>query len=263
MSPVLAIVLGNSTAAAALAVDDSLTAVRRMPVTQLDGLHELLARGCPDSSEAWPIIVASVNPPALERVRQLVAEMSLPAPAVAGVDFPIPIKTDLKEPERIGTDRLLGALAAYRRTKGPCIVVDCGTATTVNAVSQDGTFLGGAILPGPELMARALAEGTAQLPEVQIGPVASAIGKSTEEAILAGIIHGWRGAVWSLIEGISDTTRPMPSVVLTGGGLEALLKGHLRSALADPAADPRPVLLSVDDLVLEGLVIAYREWQGR
>ncbi|KPJ72667.1 MAG: hypothetical protein AMS14_07395, partial [Planctomycetes bacterium DG_20] len=174
-------------------------------------------------------------------------------PKTARDDFPIPIATGVREPDRVGVDRLLAALAAYRRTGGACIVVDCGTAVTVDAVDSGGVFLGGAIFPGREMMARALAEGTAQLPHVR-GSAApeSVLGKSTEEAILAGLVRGTAGALESLVAAAMMEVGLHARVVVTGG---------------DAAVPESPVLRRksqvVPDLVLEGLVMAYREWQAR
>jgi len=249
MSAVLAITLGNSSAAAALAQDDALGQIRRAGIERLDDLGGVLARACPDcGGEATPIAVASVNPPALKRLERLLADMSLPAPLVARRDFPIPIRTEVDVPERVGVDRLLGALAAYRRLGGACVVVDFGTAITVNSVRADGVFLGGAILPGLGLAARALAEGTALLPEIPLPGKANPVGRNTEEAIAAGVIHGAAGAAANLIRGARQVIGAEARVILTGGDAVRVVD-HL-------PPDCRQVL---PDLVLEGLVIAYRE----
>lgn len=250
MTALLAVALGNTTAAIALAIDDRLTLVRRTPIDRLDGLRDVLVRGCPDcGGEATAIAVASVNPAATEQFAALVDSMTLPRPYAARVDFPIPLATALEEPERAGADRLLGALAAHRLTGGACITVDCGTAITVNAVAADGVFVGGAIFPGARLMARALARGTAALPEVPLPDAAEAVGNSPERAIAAGLVHGMAGAVTALIAGARLKVGAAAPVILTGGGA-ARLAPHL-------PADCRAVR---ENLVLEGLVIAYRAW---
>jgi len=246
----LAVTLGNSTAAATLVTGDTIEAVRRTPVDRLDDLGPVLARACPDcGGEAVAIAVASVNPPALEHLERLLKEMLLPKPLVAGRDFPIPMKTDVLEPDRVGADRLLAALAAWRRAKGRCIVVDCGTAITVNSIRGDGVFLGGAILPGLALMARALAEGTALLPQVPAPETAPGVGRNTQEAMAAGILHGAAGAVANLVLVARNLIGRDAPVFLTGGDA-------LRLAAFQPP-DCRNVF---PNLVLEGLAIATREW---
>lgn len=248
MSGLVAVTLGNSSAALARVAGGNVGDVRRVPIDRLDDLGGALA----DAGKGATVIVASVNPPALARLAALAAGKGAGALRVAGTGFPIPLRTDVEAPERVGTDRLLGALAAYARAGGACITVDVGTAVTVNAVRADGVFLGGAILPGPDLMARALADGTAQLPPVDLPADAPPVGRSTEQAIAAGVLVGAAGAVAALVAGARRSVGPDAPVLVTGGGAGRLV-AHL-------PADCRQV---VPDLVLEGLVIAYREWRPR
>jgi len=250
MTDLLAVTLGNTTIAVAAAdAEGALRDVRRRPSAHLEALvAEQLA---PAGAAAGPIIVASVNPPALERLRKTVEAGKRPPPLVAGRDFPIPIATAVDEPDRVGADRLLAALAAYRRAGEGCIVIDIGTAVTVNAIDGAGTFLGGAIFPGPDLMARALAEGTAGLPNVNLhtGPMPeSAVGRNTEEAIRVGVSRALSGALGALVTEMGlDLTLDGP-VFLTGGGADMAAEGEY---------------LVVPDLVLEGLVLAWREQASR
>lgn len=251
MNDLLAITLGNSSVVMATMTDDgALHGVRGEPLARLEDLFAEFVPA-PQVRQA-PIIVASVNPPALARLRAVAPAAGPAAPLVARDDFPIPIATDVDQPEKVGVDRLLAALAAYRLTGSACVVVDCGTAVTVDAVDAGGTFLGGAIFPGRDMMARALAEGAAQLPEVAIGPAESVIGRNTEDAIRAGIVHGSDGALAALIAGAQAAAGQGAVVILTGG--DAPLPG---SPVLRPGYKVRP------DLVLAGLVMACSEWQER
>ena len=249
MSAVMAVTLGNTTAAGVLAIDGVLGPVRRVSVGRLEDLDDVLARACADcGGEAVPVAVASVNPPALQRFARLAAGTGVPRPEVAGADFPIPIPDTVENRGQVGVDRLLGALAAYRRTGGACVTVDFGTAITVNAVSAEGVFLGGAILPGLALMARALAQGTAALPEVAPEDTPPCIGRNTAQAVAAGLVHGAAGAVAALIRGARQTVGAKAAVILTGGGA-----GRLAGLLPTDCRQVQP------DLVLEGLILSYRE----
>jgi type III pantothenate kinase len=252
MNDFFAIVLGNSTAAVALAADGAtLGGTQRTCVDCLDQFHELLsqARQGRDGSPV-PLVVASVNPHALQELRGLAADVSPASPVyVAKVDFPIPMRTEVTEPARLGADRLLAALAAYRRTGGPCIVVDFGTAITVNAVRADGAFIGGAIFPGLSMMAGALGDGTAQLPRIPVPDAAPPVGRNTEEAIAAGLLHGTAGAAANLIIVASGVVGEDARVFLTGGDA-----ARVANFLPPDCRAVSP------DLVLEGLAIAYREW---
>ncbi len=250
MITLLAVTIGNTSAAvASVGADGALRDVRR---GALDQLAALLTDRLKAADEAGAtVIVCSVNPPALARLRRTAEAAGCLSLLVAGRDFSIPIHADVAEPDRVGMDRLLAALAAYRRAGGACIVADAGTAITVDAVDADGTFLGGAIFPGPGLMARSLADGTAQLPAVEIGrgivpdPV---IGKNTEEAIRSGIMR-------ALAETVSGLAAAMMGEL---GGITVPLYvtgGYAPSAGGEGGSAWRVV----PDLVLEGLVLAWRE----
>ncbi|MGB2966799.1 MAG: type III pantothenate kinase, partial [Phycisphaerae bacterium] len=188
MSRLIAVKIGNTTASAALASDGALGDVLRVPVGRLENLKEILtcaasSGGARLAEEGAAVIVASVNPRALAHLRGIAVDATGAEPEVAGEDFPIPIRADVEEPERVGTDRLLAALAARGRLGSPCVVVDLGTAVTVDAVAADGAFAGGAIFPGLEMSADALARGTALLPKISLPTDAPRIGRSTAEAI--------------------------------------------------------------------------------
>jgi len=130
----------------------------------------------------------------------------------------IPIRVNVRVPEQVGHDRLFGALAAARRYPGRrLLTVDCGTAITVNLVTPDGVFQGGAILPGLGLMARALHFHTAQLPLVDLQAPARFAGADTAEAIRAGIF----GAAVGAVERFADNAKA-EMVVFTGGDGELL-----------------------------------------
>jgi type III pantothenate kinase len=138
----------------------------------------------------------------------------------------IAIKTNVKEPARIGIDRLCNALAAnrLRSPQRAAIVVDMGTAMTVNLISQDGVFQGGAILVGPLTALGALHAATSSLPllgrdvlETSPDPV----GKSTSDAMASGAYWGAIGAVNQLIEQMASQTPSLPEVFLTGGAAGA------------------------------------------
>ncbi len=156
-----------------------------------------------------------------------------------------------RAPERVGRDRLYAARGALAELARSCLVVDAGTALTVDAVrlsSGGGEFLGGAIAPGPELLARALEEGTANLPRVRPRPGASALGRDTEEALLAGIALGFRGAAAALVEEVAREA-----------GLEdapAVLTGGARAFLLEPRPFTARALHVRPDLVHRGLIEA-------
>ena len=157
------------------------------------------------------------------------------------------IDVAVERPEAVGVDRLLAAAAAFRLVGGPVIVVDAGTALTVDLVSTAGCFMGGTIAPGLKAMANALAIETSLVPEVELEAPASAVGRDTQECIRAGVVFGAAGAVDRVVEELIDTVDGAPRVLLTGGDAP-FLSPYLKSTH-----------LSEPDLVLRGLAYAFRK----
>lgn len=141
-------------------------------------------------------------------------------------DIAIPIGRQLDREAIIGEDRLLNAAAAYDVLKQACVVIDAGTATTVDLVDGAGTFHGGAILPGVQLMLDSLASRTAQLPETTFERPEEAVGHNTIHAMQSGVFHGTRGAVRELVEQFAEQIGAFPMVVATGGDANTLLRDN-------------------------------------
>ncbi|QDU38377.1 Type III pantothenate kinase [Maioricimonas rarisocia] len=197
---------------------------------------------------ATPAIITGSNPAEVERI---VAEwpVTLPQPLRLSDRSSLPLKIDVDFPEKVGIDRLLNAIAANQiRSEGePAILIDSGTATTIDYVNADGTFCGGAILPGFELCARALNQYTALLPHIPMHELLAReslpdeVGRNTEAAITSGLYWGHVGAVNGLLRRqmhlagreLEETGGPAamtggPLVLLTGGAA-TLLQPHMPS----------------------------------
>jgi type III pantothenate kinase len=164
----------------------------------------------------------------------------------------IPLALDVDEPDKVGIDRLLNAIAASRRVPPgtPAVAVSVGSAVTVDLIDAGGVFRGGAIFPGPWMMARALHEFTAALPLVDPKPidVERTVGRNTREAIESGIHNAVDGAVDVILWNISrEATVPL-AIFVTGGGL-GFLRGIHNAVedLYDLEYDP---LLTLDGLRL-------------
>jgi type III pantothenate kinase len=139
----------------------------------------------------------------------------------------LPLTVNVAEPEKVGIDRLLGALAVnqLRRHNAAAIAIDMGTATTVDLIGADGAFEGGAIVAGPTLALAALHAGTASLPQLDASVLAAppaAVGKSTIEAMASGAYWGAIGAVRELSRQLALGCSGEPQLFLTGGGAEGL-----------------------------------------
>ena len=192
--------------------------------------------------------LCSVVPRATPFVRQFAARLGAPlfeltAKTVRGVGI------DYPKPGSIGPDRLANAVAARRRFGAPVVVVDFGTAVTFDVVNARGDYTGGIIAPGLAAMTDYLHEKTALLPRIKIREPRGIVGKSTEEAMLIGAVHGYRGLVRELIAELKRElkTRHLP-VVATGGCARLIAAGLPEISAVAPG------------LTLEGLRLA---WQAR
>ena len=132
-----------------------------------------------------------------------------------GLKTGMPIRYD--NPREIGADRLVNSVAIWERYHGPAICVDFGTAVNFDVVSGSGEYLGGVLVPGVEISLDALTERGAKLPKIDLAPPRGVIGKSTVEAIRAGVIYGYAGAVDSIIARLQDELGEEADVVATGG----------------------------------------------
>jgi len=191
--------------------------------------------------------VASVHPAAMAVVREIFPDQ---LQVLSAADLPIEVRVE--HPERVGIDRLLNAVAVnrLRQPERPALVVDLGTACTVDLITAEGTFEGGAILPGVTLSAAALHTGTASLPLLEAESFDSPpplVGKSTQAAISSGLYWGMVGAVRELVDRMSRKCTQTPQLFITGGGAP-LLVAHLSVDKEPPRHSPH--------LVLAGIVLA-------
>lgn len=162
------------------------------------------------------VVISSVVPSATQALRDMVSRyFRFPAVIVEpGVKTGVPVLTD--NPKEVGADRVVNALAAFTAYGGPVVVVDFGTATTFDSVSENGEYLGGAIAPGLQVAARALFEHTARLPLVELVAPRSVIGKNTVESVQSGLVYGYAAMVDGMVERIAKELG-QPTVVATGG----------------------------------------------
>ncbi len=169
-------------------------------------------------------VIASVNPPAAAAVAAA-ANAAGTTLRVLGETLPnpLPLSPAMSDPDGIGTDRLIASYAAWRLEGGPVVVVDVGTAITVNGVDAQGRFAGGAIAVGPHLAAQALEQGTEQLPLAPGQPAERALGRNTAEALAAGISIGLGGQIRALVDAVRrELEAPGCAVFATGGGISRL-----------------------------------------
>lgn len=179
-------------------------------------------------------IAAGSNPPVLDRLIEDWPEQ-LPNVRIVRGTRSIPVVMAVDQPDAVGLDRVLNTLAACRRYPEQfIIVVDSGTATTVDLVSNSGEFCGGTIFPGLRLSAYALHDYTAKLPLIDMDAERThrprVPGKNTGEAIRAGLIWGQLGAIREIVDRTAKTCSEPPVLILTGGG-GRMLSRHLDGAV--------------------------------
>lgn len=172
------------------------------------------------------VAICSVVPPALYPIRSACVKYFRCEPFVLQAGVKTGLKVKYRNPHEVGADRIAGAIGAtLRRPNANVIVVDCGTATTLDVVTAGGDYLGGAILPGVGISVETLAGRTAKLPTVEITRPAVALGRSTIESIQSGVFHGHAGAIRRLIDEIGrEVFRDEPRSIIGTGGFARLFE---------------------------------------
>jgi type III pantothenate kinase len=184
-------------------------AVLLQPLLQLHGLT---------FSDITSAIIATVVPAALFDLRQLCRKYLKCEPLVIGdEEVDLGIKVNVDRPSAVGADRLVNTVAAHQRYKGALIVVDFGTATTFDIVSEQGDYDGGVIAPGANLSAEALHKAAAMLPRVAVGRTQSVIGKDTVPAMQSGLYWGYVSLIEGLVARIKEEYGKPMTVIGTGG----------------------------------------------
>src|SRR5919204_3834739 len=190
------------------------------------------------------VAVSWVVPRLTQALREMVLRYCGFEPLVVepGVRTGLKILTD--NPREVGADRVVNTAAAFEAYGGPAVVVDFGTATTFDAVSERGEYLGGAIAPGIQISPTALASHTAQLRRVELAAPRSVVGKNTAEALQSGIVYGFAGQVDGIVRRMVAELGGRATVVATGGLAEAVLEACETVQPHDPWLTlPRPRIL--------------------
>jgi len=208
-------------------------------------MRSLFEKGGLDVSAVKGIAISSVVPP-LDPILRNVCEVYFkirPLFIEPGVKTGLPVLTD--NPAEVGADRIVNCVAAYDRFKGPCIVVDMGTATTFDVVSAKGEFLGGGIAPGLGISADALFSRAARLPRIEVKKPAKVIGTNTVDNIQIGLYYGYIGLVDGILERMLAELPPETKTIGTGGLMRLIAGGSKYIGAVD------------EMLTLNGLRIIY------
>ena len=194
------------------------------------------------------IVVSSVKP-AWTKVIEEIVEINFDEEIhIIGKDIPLPMQLLVDEPDKVGTDRVVSAAAAYDVAEDAVVVADFGTAVTIDLIDQNGIFLGGVICPGFETSAKALKDYTAQLPDIKITKPKTPYGKNTVDAINCGLYYSIVGTLQEVIRRYAEEFEKWPQTVITGSAAKVI------------AADCEFIDNYVPNLVIKGIVLAYKKY---
>jgi type III pantothenate kinase len=202
-----------------------------------------------ETQEIKSVIISSVVPPLTPVFQNLCQKLFRLKPLVVGPGLKTGMSILYENPSEVGADRVVVAVAAFEKYGGPCVVVDFGTATTFDAISSQGEYLGGAIAPGIQISAEALFLKTAKLPQIEIKKPKKAIGRSTVASMQSGLFFGYVGLISNIIAKIKRELGGKVKVISTGG-FAAQISSEIKSIDAN---EPH--------LTLEGLRIIHERNQ--
>jgi len=190
-------------------------------------------------------IISSSVPPLVTTFEELCRNYFEVTPMVVGSGIKTGVRISIDNPREVGPDRVVNVAAAHRLYEGPLIVVDFGTATTFDAISSEGDYLGGAIAPGIAISAEALFERAAKLPRVELARPKKAIGRNSVTAMQSGIIFGYVGLIEGIVARMRTELGGEAKVIATGG-------------LADIIAEETSAIDALEpDLTLLGLQLIH------
>lgn len=206
-----------------------------------------LVEGSKENKRNGVIVISSVKPVWTEVIRQIVKDRLDEEIHIIGKDIPLPMNVWVDEPEKVGTDRIVSAAAAYAVVEDAVVVADFGTAVTIDLVDHNGVFLGGVICPGFEISAKALKEHTAQLPNIKVTRPDAPYGRNTTDAINCGLYYSIIGALQEIIRRYAEELGRWPQTIITGTGAKTI------------QADCEFIDNYVPNLVVKGIVLAYQK----
>lgn len=187
-----------------------------------------------DFQRVSAVIISSVVPPLQGPLEEMVRQYFGVEPMVVGPGIKTGMPILYESPRDVGADRIVNAVAAFEAYGGPCIVVDFGTATTFDAISARGEYIGGAICPGIGISAEALFQHAAKLPRVDVAHPKAIIGRNTVGSMQAGLFYGYLGLVEGVVARMRAELGGRAAVVATGGLAQLILAESTAVDHVDP-----------------------------
>ena len=254
---IIAVDIGNTNITIALYLKDEEEFIKSIPGRSRAKLTDIfksawekipVAKSSKEGKRDGVIVVCSVNPAWTQLIRTIVKDNLDEKVHIIGEDIPLPLTLWVDEPDKVGTDRVVSAAAAYAVVKDAVVVADFGTAVTIDVIDEKGIFLGGVICPGLEISARALKKHTAQLPKAKITRPKTPYGKNTTEAINCGLYYSAVATVQEVIRRYAENLGKWPHTVLTGSAAKIIKD------------DCEFIDSYVPNLVVKGIVLAYKKY---
>jgi len=175
------------------------------------------------------VVISTVVPSILHTLQNVSMKYFNSRPLVVNSEINTGLTIKIDNPKQLGADRIVNAVAAFEKFGGPLIIIDFGTATTFDAVSENAEYLGGTIAPGLKVSLDALVEKTAQLPKIELVPPGHVIGKNTINSMQAGLVYGHMGIVDYIVKKMKTELKAItpsgkPIKIIATGGLATLIE---------------------------------------
>ena len=215
-------------------------------------LGTLLEKNQVNEKEIRDAIIASVVPNVMHSLQNAIIKYLGITPIVVEAGIKTGIRVATPNPQQIGADRIVDAVAAYELYGGPVLVIDFGTATTYDLVDSEGAFLGGVTAPGIRISAKALWEDAAKLPEIEIKKPEYVLGKDTITSMQAGLVYGQIGQTEYIIRKVKEENNVPDAKVVVTGGLGRIIANETSAV---DVYDP--------NLTLKGINIIYKKQNRR
>ena len=198
-------------------------------------------------SDIEDCIISSVVPPVFNSVRTGVIKIIGKQPMVVGPGLKTGLNIHVDVPSQVGSDRIVIAVAALAEYKAPLLLMDLGTATTIEAVEPDNVYMGGVIIPGVRVSLDALTSRAAQLPGISLDQPKQVIGKNTVDCMRSGMMYGTAAMIDGLVERMEEELGHRCTLIATGGLAQFITPLCKREIILDK------------DLLLKGLNIIYKK----
>ena len=254
---IIAVDIGNTNIGIGLFLDGKEQFIKSIPGRCLAKLTSCLksawskipiAESSKEKKRDGVIVISSVKPAWTKIIREIAKDELGEKVYIIGKDIPLPMTLWVDEPDKVGTDRVVSAAAAYAVVEDAVVIADFGTAVTIDLVDQNGIFQGGAIFPGFEISAKTLKENAAQLPRTHIKKPQAPYGKNTTEAINCGLYYSAIGALEEIIRRYAEKIGKWPQTVITGSAANTIKD------------DCNFIDSFVPNLVIKGIVLAYQKY---